>query len=96
MKRQVGGLVIDGEGVAARGLIVRLYVRPDAMDSPVESVMTRNPKTIGPDVLVSTALNRMEMNASGPLTMYFITDTEGRPTGVLHIHDILKAGLSVE
>jgi arabinose-5-phosphate isomerase len=66
------------------------------MNAPVEAVMTRNPKTIGPEVLVSTALNRMEMNASGPLTMYFITDEDGRPTGILHIHDILKAGLSVE
>jgi len=28
--------------------------------------------------------------------MYFITDEDGRPTGILHIHDILKAGLSVE
>jgi len=84
------GIITDGD---LKRILVR---RPGAMDSPVETVMTRNPKTIGPDVLVSTALNRMEMNASGPLTMYFITDTKGRPTGILHIHDILKAGLSVE
>jgi arabinose-5-phosphate isomerase len=84
------GIITDGD---LKRILVR---RADAMDAPVESVMTRNPKTIGPDILVATALNRMEMNSSGPLTMYFITDPEGRPTGILHIHDILKAGLSAE
>jgi arabinose-5-phosphate isomerase len=84
------GIITDGD---LKRILVR---RADAMDAPVESVMTRNPKTIGPDVLVSTALNRMEMNSSGPLTMYFITDPGGHPTGILHIHDILKAGLNVE
>ena len=84
------GIITDGD---LKRILVR---RADAMDAPVETVMTRNPKTIGPDILVATALNRMEMNSSGPLTMYFITDPEGRPTGILHIHDILKAGLSAE
>jgi arabinose-5-phosphate isomerase len=88
--RALCGIITDGD-------LKRILVRqPDAMDAPVETLMTRNPKTIGPDVLVSTALHRMEMNASGPLTMYFITDEAGRPTGILHIHDILKAGLSVD
>ena len=102
MNKAVGCVgVIDTDGVLCGiitdGDLKRILVRkPDAMNAPVEAVMTRNPKTIGPEVLVSTALNRMEMNASGPLTMYFITDEDGRPTGILHIHDILKAGLSVE
>jgi arabinose-5-phosphate isomerase len=102
MNKAVGCVgVIDGDGVLCGiitdGDLKRILVRkPDAMNAPVEAVMTRNPKTIGPEVLVSTALNRMEMNASGPLTMFFITDEDGRPTGILHIHDILKAGLSVE
>lgn len=95
----VGVVGADGDlcGIITDGDLKRILVRrPDAMDAPVETVMTRNPKTIGPEVLVSTALNRMEMNASGPLTMYFITDDHGRPEGILHIHDILKAGLNVE
>jgi arabinose-5-phosphate isomerase len=102
IKKAVGCVgVIDEDGglcgIITDGDLKRILVRRDnAMDAPVENVMTRNPKTIGPDVLVSTALNRMEMNASGPLTMYFITDAAGRPAGLLHIHDILKAGLSAE
>jgi arabinose-5-phosphate isomerase len=95
----VGVIDDDGAlcGIITDGDLKRILVRrPNAMDAPVETVMTRNPKTVGPDVLVATALNRMELNASGPLTMFFITDGAGRPTGILHIHDILKAGLSAE
>ncbi|UCG51469.1 MAG: KpsF/GutQ family sugar-phosphate isomerase [Candidatus Latescibacterota bacterium] len=84
-------------GIITDGDLKRILVRkPNAMDAPVETVMTPNPKTIGANVLASAGLNRMEMNASGPLTMFFITNEEGRPTGILHIHDILKAGLSVD
>ncbi|MEJ2720546.1 MAG: KpsF/GutQ family sugar-phosphate isomerase [bacterium] len=95
----VGVVARDGRlsGIITDGDLKRILVRnPNAMDAPVETVMTRDPKTIGEEVLASAALNRMELNASGPLTMYFITDAQGKPTGVLHLHDILRAGLSVE
>ena len=93
--------MVDGGGtlcgIITDGDLKRILVRnPNAMDAPVETVMTRDPKTIGAEVLAAAALNRMELNASGPLTMFFITDDDGKPTGILHIHDILKAGLSVE
>ncbi|UCH83148.1 MAG: KpsF/GutQ family sugar-phosphate isomerase [Candidatus Latescibacterota bacterium] len=102
MDKAVGcvGVVDDGGklyGIITDGDLKRILVRnPNAMDAPVETVMTRDPKTIGEEVLAAAALNRMELNASGPLTMFFITDDDGKPTGILHIHDILKAGLSVE
>jgi hypothetical protein len=38
----------------------------------------------------------MELNLPGPLLMYFIVDGEGRPVGLLHLHDILRAGLRAE
>jgi arabinose-5-phosphate isomerase len=84
-------------GIITDGDLKRILVRnPDGIDMPVGEVMTPDPKTIGADVLAATALSSMEMNPSGPLTMYFITDEDGKPTGILHIHDILKAGLGVE
>jgi arabinose-5-phosphate isomerase len=84
-------------GIITDGDLKRILVRaPNALDLPVEEMMTPNPKTIGADHLAAAALNAMEVNISGPLTMYFITDEAGRPTGILHIHDILKAGLGVE
>ena len=93
----VGVLDPDGRlcGIITDGDLKRILVRqPGALDRPVENVMTPDPKTIEADVLVATALNSMEMNPAGPLTMYFITDDHGVPLGILHIHDILKAGLS--
>jgi arabinose-5-phosphate isomerase len=95
----VGVQDMDGKlcGIITDGDLKRILVRnPNAMDLIVEDIMTPNPKTIGGDVLAAAALNAMEINPSGPLTMYFITDASGQPTGVLHIHDILKAGLGVE
>lgn len=89
----------DGKlrGIITDGDLKRILVRnPNAIDVPVSEIMTPDPKTIGADVLAATALNSMEMNPTGPLTMYFITDDRGVPYGILHIHDILRAGLGVE
>ena len=90
---------MDGKlcGIITDGDLKRILVRtPNVMDLPVEDIMTPDPKTIGSEVLAAAALNAMEINPSGPLTMYFITDASGRPTGILHIHDILRAGFGVE
>lgn len=84
------GIITDGD------LKRILTTTEQALGSPVASVMTPDPKTIEADILAAAALNSMEMNPSGPLTMYFITDDNGVPTGILHIHDILKAGLVSE
>jgi hypothetical protein len=47
-------------------------------------------------MLAAEALAKMETNLPGPLLMYFIVDADGKPAGLLHIHDILRAGLRAE
>jgi len=92
----VGVTDADGRlrGIITDGDLKRIMVRrPDAIETPVEDLMTRDPKTIDSTILASEALASMEMNPSGPLTMYFIVDDMRRPSGVLHIHDILRSGL---
>jgi arabinose-5-phosphate isomerase len=84
------GIVTDGD---IKRIITR---RDDALEVPVGEVMTRNPKTIEPDVLAADALARMELNLPGPLLMLFIVDSGGQPVGLLHVHDILRAGLKAE
>lgn len=84
------GIITDGD---LKRILSR---RPDAMSVPVHEVMTPNPRTVDPSMLAADALSMMELNEPGPLLMYFITDGAGRPTGLLHIHDILRAGLAVE
>jgi arabinose-5-phosphate isomerase len=102
MSKAVGCVGVQDQDGKLRGIVTdgdlkRILVRnPDALASQVDTMMTSDPKTIGADVLAAAALNLMEMNPSGPLTMYFITDPSGVPTGILHIHDILKAGLVAE
>jgi arabinose-5-phosphate isomerase len=45
--------------------------------------MSANPKTIGPDALIDEALTLFD---EYKITTLFVVD-EGRPVGVLHIHD---------
>ncbi|MFO1142366.1 MAG: KpsF/GutQ family sugar-phosphate isomerase [Amaricoccus sp.] len=58
----------------------------------VEAVMTPSPKTIAASALASAALG--EMNAR-KITTLFATDPQapGRPVGILHVHDCLRAGV---
>ncbi len=53
--------------------------------------MTKNPKTVPPSLLAAEALKRMN-EALPPVTVLFVVD-EDRPIGVLHVHDLLRAGV---
>jgi len=57
----------------------------------VGDVMTKDPKTIGRDELVVSALEKMETVASSPITSLVIAGDDGVPEGVIHIHDCLRA-----
>lgn len=81
-------------GIITDGDLKRILAgRVQALDEPVRDVMTPGPRTVSPAMLAADALAAMELNEPGPLLMYFIVDEAGRPTGLLHIHDILRAGL---
>ena len=54
-------------------------------------VMTRTPKTVRPDLLAAEAL-RMMTGVGAPTTVLFVVDA-GRPVGILHVHDLLRAGV---
>ncbi len=54
-------------------------------------VMTRTPKTVRPDVLAAEALRQMT-GVGAPTTVLFVVDA-GRPVGILHVHDLLRAGV---
>ncbi|MDV7270611.1 KpsF/GutQ family sugar-phosphate isomerase [Thioclava sp. A2] len=59
------------------------------LDHSAGEVMTRAPRTIRPSELAEAAV--AEMN-SRKITCLFVVD-EGRPVGILHIHDCLRAGV---
>ena len=74
------GIITDGD--------LRRHMRGDLLDARVDDVMTRNPKTVRPDQLVSEAL---ELLNALKITALFVVDA-GRPVGIVHIHDLLRAG----
>ncbi len=88
--------VVDGEGRLA-GLLTDgdlkriLMQHEDILSVRVGDVMTRDPKTIRVDELVVRALELMETMGSSPITSLIILDDGGAPSGVIHIHDCLKA-----
>ena len=97
-KRLGGTCVVDDEGrlagVCVDGDIKRvLLAREDALDRPIGEVMNPTPTTITSDMLAITALGLMEKRKEGPVTLLIVTDEDDRPVGLLHIHDVLRAGL---
>ena len=59
-------------------------------DTLVKDVMSANPKTISGDVLAAEALNIMEDLS---ITTLLITDESNSLCGILHMHDLVRAGL---
>jgi arabinose-5-phosphate isomerase len=80
---QIVGIITDGD-------LRRHITRPDLMTALVDDVMTKNPKTIGRDLLASEAL---EILNSSKITALIVTDAK-KPVGIVHLHDILRAGVA--
>jgi arabinose-5-phosphate isomerase len=78
------------DGVLTTGDLTRLAERdPDFLGRPVSEVMSRTPKTTGPDDLAAAAVGTMERN--GVIVLPVVSDG-GRIEGVVHLHDLMRAG----
>jgi arabinose-5-phosphate isomerase len=77
------GIITDGD--------LRRHMAPDLLDQPVERVMTREPRTIRAQATIAEAIGLMTAKELRPITSLFVVD-EGRPVGLLHMHDCLRAG----
>jgi arabinose-5-phosphate isomerase len=79
-------------GVITDGDLRRAFQRSESpLEAKALQFMTRDPKTIDGAELAVSALRRMEENPGGPITSLVIVDGGGRPVGVIHIHDCLRA-----
>jgi arabinose-5-phosphate isomerase len=76
------GIVTDGD--------LRRHLSGDIFDQPVEAVMTRDPKTIGPDALVASALETLNAAA---ITALLVVERR-KPVGIVHMHDLLRIGVA--
>ena len=77
------GIVTDGD--LRRGLERAADIRV----LRAADLMTRNPKTIAGDALAAQAVAFMERHR---ITSLFVLDGR-RPQGVIHLHDLLRAGI---
>lgn len=78
------GIITDGD------LRRALQKGVDLLQRQVKECMTPHPKTIDKEALAAKALEMMERHA---ITALLVPDAEGRPVGVVHLHDLLKAGV---
>lgn len=84
---QLTGIITDGD------LRRLLQKTTNVADLTAAEVMTKNPKTIRKGTLASIALQEMEQFS---ITQLIIVDEARRPFGVVHLHDLVRAGLGGE
>ncbi|MCB1510530.1 MAG: KpsF/GutQ family sugar-phosphate isomerase [Hyphomicrobiaceae bacterium] len=80
-KGKLIGMITDGD--------LRRHMGPDLLASRADEIMTRNPDTLSPDILASAALEQINARKR---TQIFVVE-KGRPVGIIHVHDLLRAGL---
>ena len=76
------GVVTDGD--------LRRHMNAGLLRQKVREVMTPAPQTIEPNALAAEAVRKMNDRA---ITSLFVVE-DGRPVGIVHIHDCLRAGVA--
>ncbi|GAM98010.1 arabinose 5-phosphate isomerase [alpha proteobacterium U9-1i] len=75
------GIVTDGD--------LRRKLTPEMFNRDARALMTANPQTIAPDAPIADAIAIMN---SKRITILFAVE-DGAPVGVVHMHDLLAAGV---
>ena len=77
---RLAGIITDGD--------LRRHMGDGLLAKKVDEVMTKNPKTVAADQLVSEAI---ELLNSSKIMAVIVVDA-GTPVGIIHMHDLLRAG----
>ncbi len=77
------GVITDGD--------LRRHMSRDLLLETVDTVMSHKPRVIKGSVLASAA---MELMQAQKVTVLFLVEDDGIPSGILHIHDLLRAGVA--
>ena len=87
-------LVIDKQGLLA-GIVtdgdLRRAFEKGTTDLTVDEIMTQKPRTLSEDAITTEALNVMN---GASITVLPIVDDDGKPTGLVHLHDLLRLGVA--
>lgn len=82
---RLSGILTDGD---IRRVVVKYS--SDITHLKAKEVMTINPKTVAQKDFAASALHLMEKYS---ITALAVVDDDNKPIGVVHIHDLLKAGV---
>ena len=82
---RLSGILTDGD---IRRVVVKYS--SDITHLKAKEVMTVNPKTVAQNDFAASALHLMEKYS---ITALAVVDDDNKPIGVVHIHDLLKAGV---
>lgn len=92
-------MVIDNEGIL-KGIFTDGDLRRSlqhhgvqALDMTLETLMTRTPRSIGPDILAWDAMKQMEADQNRAITTLPVIDDRRALLGLIKMHDILQSGL---
>jgi arabinose-5-phosphate isomerase len=78
-------------GIFTDGDLRRLVLsRPDALDQPIERVMTRSPRTLRDDAMVRDAVHMIQEFRQDEIP---VIDAAGRPVGILDVQDLIAMKL---
>lgn len=77
------GIITDGD--------LRRHMHTGLMEMEAHEIMTSSPVTIEEEYLSAKALSLMEDKS---ITALFVVDSNNIPKGVIHIHDLLRAGVA--
>jgi arabinose-5-phosphate isomerase len=88
----VGVLDNDGRlcGIVTEGDMARNLTR-NLSELNVDDIMTREPKTVKPTALATSALSLLNNNNISAL---IVVDDDRRPIGLVHFHDLLRIGVA--
>ena len=75
-------MVTDGD--------LRRYLTSGKTASTIDEVMTRAPRTAEPGMLAADLMRTMNERK---ITQIFVLDA-GKPVGLIHMHDLLRAGVA--
>jgi arabinose-5-phosphate isomerase len=91
-KGRLVGMITDGD--------LRRHMGANLLKARVEDIMTRKPSTLAPGTLASAALERINSLKRGDdpsrppgVTQMFVVE-KGRPVGIVHVNDFLRAGVA--
>jgi len=76
------GMITDGD--------LRRHMGNDLPSRTAAQVMSKSPLTVAPSILAAEAIKILNEKSR---TQLFVVD-EGKPVGILHIHDLLRAGIA--